>query len=241
MSPNDRDKPTIDLESMYREHGDIEPDPGLDRMIRARADEAAQGSRSRRPAPWIGGLVTASVALIAIAVVLRQAPTGAPTSQDEVPRAAPRAAPAGAEPGAVPESAARSAPPSSIAGAPRRPGTAEEARAASDPAGTRERDAFLAERAALVGDRDQKTESGAGGATEREAAEPGRVPEREAAEPGSVPEPEVMVESIRRLIEQDRIQPARRRAELLQRMHPEFALPEDVRAILPGPPGDNDG
>jgi len=230
MSPNDRDKPTTELESMYRQHGDIEPDPGLDRMIRARADEAARRSPARRPAPWIGGLVTASVALIAIAVVLRQAPTGAPTSQDEVPRAAPRAAPAGAEPGAVPESAARSGTASSIAGAPRRSRTADEARAASDPAGTREGDAFLADRATLIGDRDEKTQSGAGGANEREAAEPGRVSD-----------PQVMVESIRRLIEQDRIQPARRRVELLQRMHPEFALPDDVRAILPGPPGDKDG
>lgn len=62
------------LETLYREAGDVEPDAGLDRIIRARADEAAGRARSPSRIPWLGGLVTASVAIVAIAVVLQQTP-----------------------------------------------------------------------------------------------------------------------------------------------------------------------
>lgn len=81
---NDRkDKP---LEALYRDAGDVEPDAGIDRIIRARAGEAADTRRSTNRLPWLGGLVTASVAIVAIAVVLQQTPPGPPPA--EAPEAA---------------------------------------------------------------------------------------------------------------------------------------------------------
>ncbi|MEX0916285.1 MAG: hypothetical protein WDZ60_10350, partial [Wenzhouxiangellaceae bacterium] len=62
MNERSHDKQTRELQALYREAGDVEPETGLDRIVRARADQA---SRDRRPAgrlPWLGGLVTASVA-----------------------------------------------------------------------------------------------------------------------------------------------------------------------------------
>ena len=64
------------LETLYRQAGDVEPEAGLDRIIRARAEEAVGSRRSSNRLPWLGGLATASVAIIAIAVVLQQAPPG---------------------------------------------------------------------------------------------------------------------------------------------------------------------
>lgn len=78
------------LEALYRQARDVEPDAGLDRMIRARAEEASGAGRSSNRLPWLGGLVTASVAIVAIAVVLQQAPPGerslnAPGVSDDIP------------------------------------------------------------------------------------------------------------------------------------------------------------
>lgn len=75
------------LEALYREAGDIEPDAGLERVIRARADEAVRLGRSASRRPWLGGLVTASVAIVAIAVVLQQTPPHEPgTESRSVPK-----------------------------------------------------------------------------------------------------------------------------------------------------------
>ncbi|MEX2499367.1 MAG: hypothetical protein WD397_10895 [Wenzhouxiangellaceae bacterium] len=87
MNERSHDKQTRELQALYREAGDVEPETGLDRIVRARADQA---SRDRRPAgrlPWLGGLVTASVAIIAIAVVLQQTPPGKPIPESLVPPA----------------------------------------------------------------------------------------------------------------------------------------------------------
>lgn len=73
MTRNDRDKPSAELEALYREHGDAEPPEGLDRIIRARAERATESGR-RRAAPWVGGVATASVAIVAVAIVLNQSP-----------------------------------------------------------------------------------------------------------------------------------------------------------------------
>jgi hypothetical protein len=73
MTRNDRDKSSAELEALYREHGDAEPPEGLDRIVRARAERAAESGR-RRLAPWIGGVATASVAVVAVAIVLNQSP-----------------------------------------------------------------------------------------------------------------------------------------------------------------------
>lgn len=110
------------LESMYREHGDAGPSEGLDRIIRARAEHAARESAERKPrrriAPWVGGLATASVAIVAIAVVLRQSPP-----------AGDLAGPDRAEPGAeAVQAPAAEAPPASSA-----PPVGRAARLATEP------------------------------------------------------------------------------------------------------------
>ena len=74
MTEQRNDKHDARLEALYREAGEAEPDAGLDRIIRARADEAVRVGRSANRLPWLGGLVTASVAIVAIAVVLQQTP-----------------------------------------------------------------------------------------------------------------------------------------------------------------------
>ncbi|MBS3744165.1 MAG: hypothetical protein KGY48_07455 [Wenzhouxiangellaceae bacterium] len=76
---NDKRRDELDsrLEALYREAGDVEPDAGLDRIVRARAEEATRTGRSSSRLPWrLGGLVTASVGVLAIAVVLQQSPPG---------------------------------------------------------------------------------------------------------------------------------------------------------------------
>lgn len=82
---NGNDRRVDDLEALYRQTPDVAPDAGLDRIIRARADEAARTSRSSRRVPWLGGLVTASVAIVAIAVVMQQAPPGSPVNDTFAP------------------------------------------------------------------------------------------------------------------------------------------------------------
>ena len=76
MNHRKRDLHDPELEVLYRQAGDVEPEAGLDRIVRARAE---QTRRERAPSgrlPWLGGLVTASVAVVAIAVVLQQIPPG---------------------------------------------------------------------------------------------------------------------------------------------------------------------
>jgi len=230
MSPNDRDKPTTELASIYREHGDAEPDPGLDRIIRARADQAARRSGARPPAPWIGGLVTASVAVIAIAVVLRQAPTGAP---DEARRPAPQTeipaarSPAPA-PGAAPESGAEGL---------RRSRTPEQAANDTEPDELLEKEAFSADRAAIIDENNEASVGGSGDARDRETA----ATAADTPLPEIAGDPASMVESIRALIEKGETDRARERAEALKRLHPAHALPDDVRALLDEPTGEGDG
>lgn len=65
-----------DLAQRYAEHGRVEPPEGLDRMIRARAEQAVADRSPRRPARWVGGLATAMALVLAVVVVVRQeAPT----------------------------------------------------------------------------------------------------------------------------------------------------------------------
>lgn len=68
-------QPESELEALYRAHGNAEPDSGLDRIIRARAEQALERSRKRRPAPWIAGLATAGALVLAIGIVVQQSPT----------------------------------------------------------------------------------------------------------------------------------------------------------------------
>lgn len=77
MNPNPSEKPGHELGRLYDHVGGVEPGAGLDCIIRARADQAVHKSRTRR-LPWLGGLTTASVAVMAIALVLQQSPPGPP-------------------------------------------------------------------------------------------------------------------------------------------------------------------
>lgn len=89
--------PGSELEALYHAHGNAEPDNGLDRIIRARAEQALDQSRKRRPAPWIAGLATAGALVLAIGLVLQQSPSPTPLMMDAetaAPMADQEAAPA---------------------------------------------------------------------------------------------------------------------------------------------------
>lgn len=57
------------LAQLYREQGDIEPGPGVDQGIRARARDEAQSSSLPRPAKWLGGAAVAASLIVVVAVV----------------------------------------------------------------------------------------------------------------------------------------------------------------------------
>lgn len=67
-----------ELEALYRAAAQAEPDDGLDRMIHARASQAVDRTRKRRPAPWIAGLATAGALVLAVGIALQE-PTHSPT------------------------------------------------------------------------------------------------------------------------------------------------------------------
>ena len=59
------------LERLYQDQTPIEPPAGLDRMIRARAEQAIEEERRIKPLPLMGGLATAAVLVLAVAVVIQ--------------------------------------------------------------------------------------------------------------------------------------------------------------------------
>lgn len=65
------------LDTLYRDHAAIEPEAGLDRIVLARAEQALQSTARRRPAPWIAGLATAGVLVLAVGIVVQQSPSPA--------------------------------------------------------------------------------------------------------------------------------------------------------------------
>ena len=210
MSPNEREKTTSELADLYTRHGeqdDIEPEAGLDRLIRARAEAAVEDSRSRRALPWIGGLATASVAIVAIAVVLQQSPTGERAESDVAIDAFSRQA---TESNDSVEPAAQ-APLAEIS---RRARSAEQDLAGSPPVGFSERKSLAADRSLP-----ELTEA----AEDRTDADP--------AEALAVDNPERWLASIRQLVERGDIDKARRQLDRLQRAYPDFPLPEDIRSL----------
>jgi len=103
-NPTDKtDSPDqAELKALYERDGQVEPDAGLDRMIRARADEAVSQPARSRTLPWMGGLATAAVLVLAVGVVYQIQPPTAPqfeaepdsgfmTDEDQAPPAAPPA------------------------------------------------------------------------------------------------------------------------------------------------------
>lgn len=84
---NDRDMRHKDLQSLYREQAEAEPDSGLDRIIRARAEQALESDQRRRPRPWIAGLATAGALVLAVGVIVQQAPPPSPQESAPAPSA----------------------------------------------------------------------------------------------------------------------------------------------------------
>ncbi|NDY95523.1 hypothetical protein [Wenzhouxiangella limi] len=88
---NGADMPHKDLQSLYREQAEAEPDSGLDRIIRARAEQALESDQRRRPRPWIAGLATAGALVLAVGVIVQQAPQQAPPPSPQESASAPSA------------------------------------------------------------------------------------------------------------------------------------------------------
>lgn len=242
MNERNRDAQTRKLQALYREAGDVEPDSGLDRIIRARADQASRDpshdpSHDRRPAgrlPWLGGLVTASVAIIAIAVVLQQTPPGEPLpeslaplrpgepeafmapsmgaqSQQEVSEDAIRArSETGAEEDASPQSPRAPAREALLdAASESRPPPAVQAEA--EPAAANDAEESTLERITITGSRL--------GNAHREVLKSGGD----------------LIETLRELIEADRIDDARRLLDEAMERDPGLELPEDIELALSRP------
>lgn len=99
MNQTPRPTAQTELDRLYSESGEVEPKAGLDRIVLARAEQALTEPRRRKRQPWLTGLATASVALVALAVVLQQSPP-APESElllesTEADRVAPQNSDAG--------------------------------------------------------------------------------------------------------------------------------------------------
>lgn len=62
------------LEALYREHGEAEPDAGIDWRIRAQAHREARRSSLPRPAHWLGGAALAASLFVVVSVVTQMEP-----------------------------------------------------------------------------------------------------------------------------------------------------------------------
>jgi cytoskeletal protein RodZ len=76
-SPRDKDP----LDRLYQDQPPLEPPAGLDRMIRARAEQAVEKDQRPRTLPWMGGLATAAVLVLAVSVVIQM-----PEPRPDLPR-----------------------------------------------------------------------------------------------------------------------------------------------------------
>lgn len=242
MTEHSNDRKDKRLETLYREAGDVEPEAGLDRIIRARAEEAVGSRRSSNRLPWLGGLVTASVAIVAIAVVLQQAPPGgepmpeAPVAGESGEPEAFMAPSLGAD-AALKSSADSSAERRRVRTEVREmlaPGTdaAQPAPSAElrAPAQAPSRQLRSERQGDIVADQDSNV------------AEPERSLSEESAESSAetiagaiADDPVAMLSRIEALLEQDRIRPARELLEAFRRKYPDHAIPEKIQETLAPP------
>ncbi len=72
-----------ELKALYERHSQIEPDAGLDRMIRARANEAVSQPAQSRSLPWMGGIAMAAVLVLVVGIFYQIEPPVAPPFQPE--------------------------------------------------------------------------------------------------------------------------------------------------------------
>ncbi|RFF31170.1 hypothetical protein [Wenzhouxiangella sediminis] len=62
------------LAQLYREQGDIEPGPGVDQRIRAKAHDEVRPSSLPRPAHWLGGAAVAASLFVVVSIVVNMEP-----------------------------------------------------------------------------------------------------------------------------------------------------------------------
>ncbi|MDZ7790654.1 MAG: hypothetical protein U5L08_09215 [Xanthomonadales bacterium] len=75
------------LARLYREQGDIEPGPGVDQRIRARARADTRLSGAPRPAHWLGGVALAASLFVVVSIVTNIEPPEAELPATELNRA----------------------------------------------------------------------------------------------------------------------------------------------------------
>jgi hypothetical protein len=210
-----------ELESLYREAGDAEPSDGLDRIIRARADQAAERTRRRRFAPWIGGLATASVAIVAVTLAIRQTPLD-PLSERLVP--------------GEPTTADDTRPGES--GGPSTGNAPAARRQTAPPPAAPARSAALRE-----GGADVDTEGGR--SSEFAAEAPNTTAPSEPSSPDDAAAPTAtakeMLAAIEAALARGETAQARAWARRLAERHPDHPLPEEVRSLLDAKPLDDNG
>lgn len=69
MTGKEPNKDNDRLARLYREQGDIEPGPGVDQRIRARAKADTRLSGLPRPAHWLGGVAVAASLFVVVSIV----------------------------------------------------------------------------------------------------------------------------------------------------------------------------
>lgn len=222
MIDRKQDMPDAELEALYREAGDVEPRPGLDRMIRARAEEASRNRHVSRRLPWLGGLATASVAIVAIAVVMQQTPPGESTSEAIGPTELREPKAFMAPSVGAPAEQEKSGQAGRARAESRTPQPSASAR--SDTDGTR-RDAVPVPDAETQADHAQ---------TDRiygEQADIMTAPNR--AVPAKIADdPDAMLAEIRELLDAGKTGQAHEWLERLRSTHPDHVVPEDIEQAL---------
>lgn len=207
MSRFDRDISMAELESRYADSDDVAPGDGLDRIVRARADQAVASQRARRKVPWLGVLTSASVAALAVIVVVQLPPSDRAPDVQLLQEDA---------------TSSRLEPEGSGISNPARARSGESRAQASIPAPTA---APQAERAAP-----QSASEAPSGLSDLQAFE------NEGAAPvAPEPEPETLLQFIREQLEQGNRARARELGTDFKRMYPECELPEDLRSALAEP------
>lgn len=93
MTAKERHDDEERLTRLYREQGDIEPGPGVDQRIRAKARSEIRPSSLPRPAHWLGGVAVAASLFVVVSIVTNIQPPEAQLPVSESTRTT-------AEPGA---------------------------------------------------------------------------------------------------------------------------------------------
>lgn len=206
MSNKAREASQDALDRMYREAGRLEPGAGLDRIVRARAEQALSEQRARsRPGtrPWVAGLATAAIAVVALLAVIQQVPS-------------PDAAPPLPEPSAADAAGIADAAPQAPVSPP----------------------------ATMASDWSESSASQASEQAARTAARERRIRD-EASRLSSVQvfgsrvmessyqaATDELIEGLRALVADGRIDEARRRLEAIEKTGDDVQLPDDLAAVL---------